>query len=85
MEGTPFGRYLLQEQIGRGGMGVVYRAWDTELGRAVALKTLVGESSSDRTPSPSPAGTPQSVGVARFLREARAAARLVHPNVIRVY
>ncbi len=85
MEGTPFGRYLLQEQIGRGGMGVVYRAWDTELDRAVALKTLVGESSTDRTPSPSPAGTPQSVGVARFLREARAAARLVHPNVIRVY
>ena len=85
MEGTPFGRYLLQAQIGRGGMGVVYRAWDTELGRAVALKTLAGESSTDRTPSPSPSGTPQSVGVARFLREARAAARLVHPNVIRVY
>lgn len=85
MDGTPFGRYLLQAQLGRGGMGVVYRAWDTKLDRAVALKVLVGESPTDRTPSPTPTGSPQSVGIQRFLREARAAARLVHPNVIRVY
>ncbi len=86
-EGVPFGRYVLTAQIGRGGMGVVYRAWDLELQRTVALKTLIGDESGEgRTPMPisaSPDVTPPAVQ--RFLREARSAARLRHPNVISVY
>lgn len=86
-EGVPFGRYILTAQIGRGGMGIVYRAWDVELQRTVALKTLIGDESGDgRTPIPvsaSPDLTPPAVQ--RFLREARSAARLRHPNVISVY
>ncbi len=86
-DGLPFGRYVLIAQIGRGGMGVVYRAWDLELQRTVALKTLLGEESGEgRTPMPpafSPDVTPPAVQ--RFLREARSAARLRHPNVISVY
>lgn len=71
------GRYLIEEVIGRGGMGVVYRALDERLGRRVALKviTLVG-------------GDPEAVERlrARFHREARAAAALPHhPNVVAVY
>lgn len=71
------GRYLIEEVIGRGGMGVVYRALDERLGRRVAVKviTLVG-------------GDPEGVERlrARFHREARAAAALPHhPNVVPVY
>lgn len=71
------GRYLIEEVIGRGGMGAVYRALDERLGRRVAVKviTLVG-------------GDPDAVERlrARFHREARAAAALPHhPNVVPVY
>ena len=71
------GRYLIEEVIGRGGMGVVYRALDERLGRRVAVKviTLVG-------------GDKDAVERlrARFHREARAAAALPHhPNVVAVY
>jgi serine/threonine protein kinase len=67
------GRYRLEEQLGQGGMGAVYRAHDTQLGRTVALKVpfLTG---------PSPEGVR-----ARFLREAQAAAVLAHPNICPVY
>ncbi len=67
-----FGRYVLEEELGRGGMGVVYKAWHPELQVHHALKVLIaGEDASpdDR---------------ARFEREARATARLEHPGVIRV-
>lgn len=67
------GRYELVAEVGRGGMGVVYRAWDPELNRDVALKVLAAHQLADdgaRT---------------RFLREARAAARLEHPGIVRVY
>lgn len=74
---TTIGRYTIQDELGRGAMGVVYRAWDQVLERPVALKELV---------------LPENVGadvredlVARFLREARAAARLQHPNVVHVF
>ena len=66
-------RYEIGPEIGRGGMGVVYEAWDKELGRKVALKILTqlaGRSPQARQ---------------RFLREAKAAARLVHPHIACVY
>ena len=67
------GRYTLRSELGRGGMGVVYRAWDADLAREVALKVLLsGEHSAHEH-------------VERFLREARAAAKLVHPNLVRVH
>ena len=66
-------RYRLQEQIGRGGMGVVWRARDERLGRDVALKVL----------HPWVADDPDLRG--RFEREAAALARLEHPNLVRIY
>lgn len=65
-------RYQLIEEIGRGGMGVVYRARDLHLERDVALKLL------DRS-------TLGTEGQARLLREARAVAKLNHPNIVTVY
>ena len=67
------GRYRLLEQIGRGGMGVVWRARDERLGRDVALKVL----------HPWVADDPELRE--RFEREASALARLEHPNVVRLY
>ena len=66
-------RYRLREQIGRGGMGVVWRARDERLGRDVALKVL----------HPWVADDPELRE--RFEREAAALARLEHPNVVRLY
>jgi hypothetical protein len=67
------GRYVLGEQIARGGMGAVYRARDVTLERVVAIK-LLGEHVAD---------DPRFVE--RFRREARAAAALTHPNIASVY
>ncbi len=67
------GDYTLRRQIGRGGMGIVYDAWQNSLDRQVALKVLpVGVAADDRT-------------FHRFMREAKTAARLNHENVVRVY
>ena len=65
------GRYRLDSFIGRGGMGIVYRATDLELMREVAIKVISEATSSDSRD--------------RFIREARAAAALNHPNIISVY
>lgn len=67
------GAYLLGEEIGRGGMGVVYRATHVHLGRDVALKLLAPELSGNEEFR------------RRFLRESRLAASLDHPNIVTVY
>src|SRR5690606_33709824 len=66
-------RYEIIEEIARGGMGVVYRAQDTLLGRVVAFKVL-GENLKDN-----------QTAVEYFLREARASAALSHPNIVTVF
>ncbi|MFC9355169.1 serine/threonine-protein kinase [Rhodococcus sp. NPDC057014] len=71
--GTTFGRYQLQVLLARGGMGEVYRAYDTVKGRTVALKLLPEEFAQNP-------GYP-----ARFRREAQAAARLQEPHVIPIH
>jgi predicted esterase/predicted Ser/Thr protein kinase len=71
--GTPFGRYEILEVIGRGGMGVVYRARQTGLDRVVALKVL-----SDRL-----AADPEFVR--RFTQEAKTLASLGHANIVAVH
>lgn len=65
------GRYRLESQIGRGGMGVVYRATDLQLHRTVAVKVISENSSADARE--------------RLIREARAAAALNHPHIVSVY
>jgi serine/threonine protein kinase len=68
-----FGRYRIQRRLGKGGMGTVYLAQDTELHRLVAIKVPSAEACND----------PETVE--RFFREARAAAALRHPNICPVY
>ena len=73
--GVRLGRYEVISPLGAGGMGEVYRARDTELGRSVALKVLPESVLSDPDPD----------RLKRFEREARATAALSHPNVLTVF
>ncbi|NUP05049.1 MAG: protein kinase [Polyangiaceae bacterium] len=73
--GTVLHRYVVESPLGSGGMGTVYRARDTHLDRAVALKVL----------SDGAGGLPDQEGRARLVREARAAAALSHPNAVAIY
>ena len=72
-KGTPFGRYRLIELIGRGGMGEVWRAFDTATERVVALKVLPASLARD------------AVFQQRFRREARSAAGLNNPHVVPIH
>jgi serine/threonine protein kinase len=70
--GTPFGRYRLVERLGSGGMGEVWRAYDTATNRIVAIKLLPRHLAQDDT------------FVKRFRREAEAAARLNSPHTLQI-
>ena len=73
------GRYLIVDQLGEGGMGVVYKAFDPDLNRPIALKILSFRDSKDSI------SASQTKLRTRLLREAQAMAKLSHPNVITVY
>jgi serine/threonine protein kinase len=73
MVGKSLSHFKIEAELGRGGMGIVYKGEDTKLHRTVAIKVLPAaalSSDDDR---------------ARFYREARAAASLSHPNIVTVY
>src|SRR3954470_14936959 len=75
MEASKLGRYAIQSELGRGAMGVVYKATDTVLERTVAIKTVNMALERD--------GAERYE--ARFYQEARAAAGLNHPNIVVVH
>src|SRR4051794_27465444 len=70
---TMVGHYRIEGLLGQGGMGAVFRGFDTRLNRAVAVKMMrraAGE---------------QEIAVERFIREARAASALNHPNIVTIH
>ena len=76
LEPTKIGRFVVVESIGRGGLGVVYSAYDPELDRKVAVKLVA--------PALEAGGRSNDMH-ARLRREARAMAKLVHPNVVTIF
>src|SRR5918912_4274824 len=71
--GTKLGRYEIRSKIGEGGMGEVYRAFDPQINREVAIKILPAALSADKD------------RLARFEQEAQAAGALNHPNILSIY
>ncbi len=74
---TTVGRYRIEGELGRGAMGVVYRGTDPALDRTVAIKVI--------RPGVADSSVPPEEMEARFLREAKVAARILHPNVVTVF
>src|SRR6185503_18719116 len=72
-QGARLGPYEIEAPLGAGGMGEVYRARDTRLGRSVALKVIGGD------------GASRADRQGRFEREARAVAALSHPNILAIH
>lgn len=77
-------RYVITEEIGRGGMGMVYAARDTTLGRDVAIKVGAGFSPPDQKSPPDPISPPAPLS-ARLTHEAQVLARLEHPGIVPVH
>jgi serine/threonine protein kinase/class 3 adenylate cyclase len=77
MIGKQFGPYKIEAKIGEGGMGVVYRAMDTELDRPVAIKMVHATAGAT--------GSEADESVSRFMREAKASSRLQHPAITTIY
>src|SRR5512139_1064279 len=73
MIGQMIGHYRILEEIGRGGMGVVYKALDTKLNRPVAIKSLQADTAQDEAARK------------RFVREAMVVAQLDHPYICKIY
>src|SRR5918997_1456355 len=71
--GTQFGRYEIRSPLGAGGMGEVYLAHDTQLDRAIALKLLPSDVTSDED------------RLRRFQQEALATSKLNHPNILTIF
>ena len=67
------GKYKILEEIGRGGMGIVYKGEDVKLGRTVAIKTIAAQLAFDRR------------SIENFLKEAKILAKLQHPNIVLIY
>src|SRR5262245_55384193 len=74
--GSRFGRYTIEAPLGSGGMGAIYRAFDTRLRRHGALKVLHPRAGDAAAAAPA---------MERILREARAAAALHHPNAVAIF
>lgn len=75
------GKFIIEAEIGKGSMGIVYQAIDPFISRTVALKTISRELLSAQ-----PSDTNQADTIAaRFQREAQAAGHLNHPNIVSVY
>lgn len=70
------GKYEIRRELGRGAMGVVYEGWDAGIGRRVAIKTVKREQLDRKE---------VAEVLARFQREAQAAGRLTHPNIVSIY
>jgi serine/threonine protein kinase len=75
-KGTSVGRYTVLERLGAGGMGVVYAAYDPELDRKIALKFLLGQQETEAD---------NAHRRERLVREAKAIAKLSHPNVVGIF
>jgi WD40 repeat protein/predicted Ser/Thr protein kinase len=76
-DGGRLGKYVLVRELGRGGMGVVYEAVDSQLNRKVALKLML--------PNPNADPKERALEEERFVQEAQLSAKLKHPNIVTVY
>src|SRR6478752_2938470 len=77
VRGSTIGRYVILGAVGEGGMGVVYRAYDPDLDRSLALKFLKAHKGAT--------GSKRAAATDSMVREARALAKLSHPNVLAIY